>query len=432
MNAVSSRNIRGIHANLTEEAYLLLLCPCSRAMARWPVARVLLAAAAVLVATVVLTAPLRWSAVSLLLPPDPAQALDARDRLLRAQTFLADPRTAARLGAVLSAQRAEVFVAVSSAPRDQPYVHRCVASLLRAAEAASPQLGVAAVVIDNSRATRHAGNSSSPDTYYGPLSTPAHFAKFDAHYERLVTRYLQRPALAPAKREALWINRQKRDYGLALWSCARSPAAPRYCLVLEDDAVLSRDALVRAAAACRELDARDGRWGMLRLFGAAEHWQGWSLRCSHAALLALFAAAGAAAGLVAARAMPPRARVAVALCCGAWCALAPVLAGKQSLPLLGARTGGSGVFADGTHEGVSSVAMAFRAEVAARVAGELLGRKQRGAVDVALARLVPETFYELRPNVADHAGEVSSSLAHKRMRVTSASYEAAYKATEPF
>jgi len=144
----------------------------------------------------------------------------------------------------------DICVVVQAAPRSEPYVARTLASTL------DQEPGVPAARI----------------SVVGDDPT-AQAAKHIVRVESLADALAKAPtALQAADKRAannaqkrVWHSRQRVHYALALHVCERD-ADCALCLVLENDALLARDALRRAVDAARRLDGEDAAWGMLRLF----------------------------------------------------------------------------------------------------------------------------------------------------------------------
>jgi hypothetical protein len=302
-------------------------------------------------------------------------------------------------------------VAVQTAVRPEPYVHRCLATVL---DQRPPSVldGVPIGVIGS-------------DLFTSALSHLSPRVEFVAREQALsrttaeLTGLHEKALLSVSKRQ--WHVLQRLDYALALDWCAQRHC--RACLVLENDALLAQDALSRAQLGLAEL--RDLEWGFVRLFRTL-HFEGWAKDNWHD--LGWFATFGALLSL-----LPPQlncvggrrplkptrpssraARALHALFGAVWGLLFAWLLGRQHTWLGEGWLQQRPALVDATRHGsLSSIAHVYSARVVNRlqqaIARDCCEDQEYLPIDLFIAKaLAGERFYEIVPNPVQHIGARSS------------------------
>ncbi|KAH9256130.1 hypothetical protein BASA81_005906 [Batrachochytrium salamandrivorans] len=277
----------------------------------------------------------------------------------------------------------------SSSARKVPYVYRTLASLLFAAAQPNAEPIYAAVLVDDRNPVVLA------------MAHPELKLVSRNEVLEIAPRQLQDFArgllpIVDTSREYWGLRRQRLDYALALLVCLQTKA--RHCLVLEDDSLLSPQTIVQLQR--NYLSKLQSSFGLLRLF-RTDHFSGWEWNSHTVWQLLLCCGVGA---LV----FPRQYRVLGCLVG----LIAPLLVGKQYLPILGtgwyspngprpAQDAGS----------VSSLAHVYPRHVAQFLVQELclFPPQARLPVDLYIGDLLGELpFWETHPNLVEHVGAISS------------------------
>lgn len=283
-----------------------------------------------------------------------------------------------------------VVIQFSSA-RQVPYVYRTLASLLLAAAQPDAKPIYAAVLVDGN-------NPVALAMAHAELKLVSRDEVLEVAPRSLqdFARQLP-PAALSASREYEGLRRQRLDYALALLVCLQTEA--RHCLVLEDDSLLSPHTVVQLQR--DYLPTLQSSFGLLRLF-RTDHFSGWEWEPRTAWELLACCAVGAL--------LSPRRYRAMGGLLGL---VAPLLVGKQYLPLLG--TGwysAHGPRAAQDAGSVSSLAHVYPRHVAQFLVQELcrFPPAARLPVDLYIGDVLGNElpFWEAHPNLVEHVGRISS------------------------
>lgn len=299
-------------------------------------------------------------------------------------------------------QSAGICVVIQSFGRQIPYVYRTAASLLYAASHEKATRITAAVLdFDQTDEVSTVLNMAHPNL---GMFTRNQLLEVAPQYLRDFAQSLQARS-SPVQRDTTGFKRQRLDYALALLFCLQTSA--KYCLVLENDALLSSDTIV---VLNKHIDDLDPKLGLLRLF-RTDHFSGWECEYKDVAQLLLFAIVG---GFVMQR---HKNLWWLGVILGA---VLPLLIGKQYLPLVGTSTWRRGIVSAQSSESVSSLAHMYPRHVASYLIHELcrFPSGSRLPVDLYIGDLLKHqgyTFWEVSPNLVEHVGVVSS-FANEQVR----------------
>jgi hypothetical protein len=298
-------------------------------------------------------------------------------------------------------------VAIQSSYRTDPYVLRTVASLLHA-QTQPEAAPVLAAVLDfgQSEDVRSVLKHAHPQLLLFERPELLEMAP-----PQLRTLYEEEHHWAKQIRnmKEAWINVQRVDYALSLVFCSRHDCG--YCLVLENDALLSADAPSEALTSARFLDEKHPEWGLLRLF-RSDFFDGWENIPRDHHILTGITIAGGVIGLAVAH-VRNRVRVIWLIFGALWSLGLVILVGKQHLPILGTPNA-RGVVNATVYGSVSSIAHVYPKHVVSYMIDQLSKACCQGfrkPIDLYIGDVLEAqgaSFWELFPNRAEHIGARSS------------------------
>jgi hypothetical protein len=332
-----------------------------------------------------------------------------------------------------------ICVAINSIPRSPiTYVERCLASVLQALDATTNTiLNIQIAVMDMNPLFALDKSSSLLCS-----NLPTHAFHECLTRSQLISR-LPSPLLQnsiqktdeyllfhPQINETVqsWVLKQKIDYALSLNWCNCT-----YCIILEDDAILSLDGFDLIQQAIPTLPPN---WQLLRLY-RSDFWEGFEI--DHVRYFMLAGYIGLLFPgffiLCCMRILPrqllnrtgnvttkPSHIFIWSIFCAIWFPLFPYLLGKQHLPIIGTRT--SGGIVPSFHFYAGAVGLMLPQSFAQRLASDIINNPYKFPQEIdlyfdeALEHNVHVT-YELLPNPITHVGFISSAGKNKLWKFTS-------------